>query len=233
VDELIVYPNHTGRPLDSLVLAAVPNLWPDCFTLESVAIDSVPLASYSLAGQRMDVALPKLFDPETTLSISIKYQLSLPLIETTDPNVSRPRILGYSDKQLNLTNWYPYVVPFINVNWILHDPRYYGEHLVYDASDFDVNLKFSNPADPPVVATSGFSEPNGDATRYTLTDGRAFAISASRQFQVTSLQLDDVTVSGYTFPFSQGQGQAPADQHRSSANLFPKIWSLLPKPSPS
>jgi hypothetical protein len=228
VDELIVYPNHTGRPLDSLVLAVVPNLWPDCFTLENVAIDSVSVTSYTLNGQRMDLTLPVLFDPETTLSISIKYQLSLPLITSEDPNVSRPRIFGFSDKQINLTNWYPFVVPNMNDDWVLHDPWYYGEHLVYDASDFEVNLRLTDPADPPVVAASGFPEPNGDATRYTLTNGRAFAISASRQFQVSSLQLGDVTVSSYTFPFFQGQGQAALQTSTEALQTYSQRFGPYP-----
>ena len=45
--------------------------------------------------------------------------------------------------RLNLTNWYPFVVPYINGEWILHEPWYYGEHLVYDAADYEVNVKFA------------------------------------------------------------------------------------------
>ncbi len=39
---------------------------------------------------------------------------------------------------------------------------------------------------------SGTSEPNGEFTRYTLTAGRAFALSTSRDFEVVSLKAGDV-----------------------------------------
>src|SRR6185436_16730645 len=39
VDETILYPNHSGQTLNSLVLAVVPNLWVSCLALNSVAVD--------------------------------------------------------------------------------------------------------------------------------------------------------------------------------------------------
>jgi aminopeptidase N len=51
-----------------------------------------------------------------------------------------------------------------------------------------------------VVAASGIPEPNDDSTRYTLTAGRTFAISASPEFQTVSAQVGDVTISSYYFP---------------------------------
>ena len=34
VDEIILYPNHTGERLEFLTLAIAANLWPNCFRLE-------------------------------------------------------------------------------------------------------------------------------------------------------------------------------------------------------
>ena len=42
VDETILYPNHTGSQLNTLVLAIVPNLWPGSFNLISISIDGAP-----------------------------------------------------------------------------------------------------------------------------------------------------------------------------------------------
>src|SRR5690349_20579860 len=101
---------------------------------------------------------------------------------------------------MNLTNWYQFVVPFINGNWVLHEPWSYGEHLVYDSVDFEVNLKFTDPSTAPMVASSGAAEPQADFTRYTISSARAFVISASREFEVSSTQVGDVLVSSYYFP---------------------------------
>ena len=101
---------------------------------------------------------------------------------------------------MNLTNWYPFVVPYINGEWVLHEPWYYGEHLVYDAADYEVNLKFTDPATAPIVARSGVPEQQADFTRYTITSARTFALSASRELSSLQLQIGDVTVSSYYFP---------------------------------
>ena len=228
VDETIIYPNHTGQPLNALVLAIVPNLWLNCFTLNGLAIDNAPVTTYAIDAQRLDVTLPSALPPETTTTISIQYTLALPFIDETDPNVSRPRIFGYSRLQINLTNWYPFVVPFINGDWVLHDPWYYGEHLVYEAADYEVNLNFTNPATAPVVAASGALEPNGEATRYILTAGRTFAISASREFQVSTVQVGDLSASSYSFPFYQGAGQAALQASTEALQLYAQRFGPYP-----
>ena len=109
-----------------------------------------------------------------------------------------------NSRQINLTNWYPFVVPFIGGQWTLHPVWYYGEELVYDAADFKVNLKFSDSTPPPVVASSGelvATSADGTAT-YTLTAGRAFVFSMSPDFQVDSTKVGDVTVYSYYYDYS-------------------------------
>jgi len=228
VNETIVYPNHTGGQLNALVLAVEPNLWEGGFTLTSVSIDGVQTTTYSLEGQRLDIALSSFFQPETVLNIEVQYTLTLPFADQQDPSISRPRIYGYTLRQLNLTNWYPFVVPYINGEWILHEPWVYGEHLVYDAADYEVNLKFTDPASVPIVASSGFAEPQVDFVRYTITSARAFAISASREFQVSTLQLGDVTVSSYYFPSGVVGGQAVLKTTAEAIQVFGERYGPYP-----
>lgn len=202
VDQTIVYPNHTGGQLNALVLAVEPNLWAGGFTLSGISLNGTPITTYSLNGQRLDIALSSFFQPEHVMTINLQYSLVLPFAEQADPANSRPRIYGYTQRQMNLTNWYPFVVPFINGDWVLHEPWYYGEHLVYDAADYEVNLKFADPSTAPIVAASGVPEPQTDFTRYTITSARAFALAASRDFQVSTTQVGDVSLSSYYFPLS-------------------------------
>jgi hypothetical protein len=220
VDETILYPNHTGNQLNNLVIAIVPNLWNGSFTLGSLSIDGTPTTTYSIDSQKMDVALSSFLKPEGTVTINVQYTLSLPFAEQEDPNISRPRIYGYTKRQLNLTNWYPFVVPYINGEWVLHKPWFYGEHLVYDAADYEVNLKFANPATAPVVAASGFAEKQADFTRYTITSARTFALAASKEFLVSSLQVGDVTVSSYYFPFFEWGGQAALQASAEALQVY-------------
>ena len=187
VNEKILYPNLTGKQLNTLVIAVVPNLWSGSFTLTGLALNGTPITTYTLDGQRLDIALPDFFKPNEVMTIDIQFSLVLPFAEQEDPSVSRPRIYGYTKRQLNLTNWYPFVVPHINGEWVLHEPWYYGEHLVYDSADYEVNVRFADPATAPTVAASGVPEAGDGFTRYTITAARTFALAASREFQVSSL----------------------------------------------
>jgi hypothetical protein len=220
VDETIVYPNQSGQPLTDLVLAVEPNFWPNCFTIKGLNLNGVAVTNYSLDGQKLSINFPNVFQPNTTTTIQVQYSLLLPEIEPTNPNLTRPRIFGYSLHQVNLTNWYPFVVPNIGGQWVLHDPWYYGEHLVYDAADYDVNVKPADPAVTPVIAASGAPSPNGEWTRYTLASGRTFAISASTEFLVSSAQVGNVTVSSYYFNLYQGSGKAALNTASQALQIF-------------
>jgi aminopeptidase N len=133
--------------------------------------------------------------------------------------------------QLNLTNWYPFVVPFINGDWVLHDPWYYGEHLVYDAADFDVTLAFADPINAPFVASSGAPEGAGQATRYTLTAGRAFVFSMSHQFKVGVRQFGEVAVTSYYFPFNDDGSEAALNAVGQALQTYSQHYGPYPHKS--
>jgi Peptidase family M1 domain len=220
VDETIIYPNHTGQALNSLVLAVEPNYWPNCFTLGSLNLNGVQLSTYTLNSHKLTIQLPTVLAPEATGTLQIQYSLNLPQIEPTNPNLSRPRIFGFTSHQINLTNWYPFVVPFSGGQWVLHDAWYYGEHLVYDAADYTVNIKSSDPAVTPIIAASGAPSPNGEWTRYSLTSGRTFAISASTEFATASVQALNANVTSYYFPIYAGAGKAALNAAAQALQIY-------------
>lgn len=226
VEETILYPNHSGEMLNDLALAVVPNLWPGGFTLTGLSIDGAPINDYRLDGQRLDIPLPAPLPPGSTVTLTIQFSLALPFAEQQDPSLERPRIYGYTARQVNLVNWYPFIVPYqTGTGWILHDPWYYGEHLAYEAADFEVNLK----TDPGVVvAASGFAEASSDFTRYTLNAGRAFVLSASPEFQTASAQAGEVTITSYYFPFYENPGKAVLDVSLNAVQLFIQRFGPYP-----
>lgn len=226
VDQTIIYPNHSGETLFNLVLAVAPNMWPDSFNLTALSVDDAPITNYNLGGQQLDFSLPAPLASERAATVSLQYSLILPFAEQQDPSVERPRIFGYTDRQVNLANWYPFIVPYeAGTGWVLHDPWYYGEHLVYEAADFEVNLI----TDPDVVvAASGPADQGGESTRYTLTAGRTFAISASPEFQTVSTQVGDVTVTSYYFPFYEEPGKAVLDVSAQAVELYSQRFGPYP-----
>ena len=226
VEQIIIYPNYSSDMLNNLVLAVEPNMWPGGFILNSLSVDDKPVSDYLIDGQRLEVPLSKPLAPERTVTVAMSYSLTLPFAEQQDPSVERPRIYGYTLRQVNLANWYPFIVPYqAGTGWVLHDPWYYGEHLVYDAADYEVILT----VDPYVtVAASGFAEPMGQSIRYTLTAGRTFAISASPEFQTAVKQVGDVTVTSYYFPFYEDPGQTVLDVSTRSLQLYSQLFGPYP-----
>jgi hypothetical protein len=226
VNETILYPNWSGETLTNLVLAIEPNLWSGGFSLKTITIDDQPVTNYIMGNlnQRLEVPLPQPLPPSGTVTINITYGLVLPAMQAyiNASNDVRPQIYGYSEKQLNFVDWYPFVVPYLpGQGWILHNPWFYGEHLMYDLMDFDVTLTFTDGANPKVAASgaevgSG-AESTSQATptpggivrrRFTLQAGRTFALSLSDHFKVAQQTVGDVTVYSYYFGFYDAPGRA-------------------------
>ena len=226
VDETIIYPNHTGQPLNSLTLAIAANLWPNCFNLTQITVDSIPTMDAVLNAHRLDIPLQTPLAPDSISTIVLSYSLSLPYMDQA--NSLRARIFGYSDIQMNLVNWYPFIVPFKDGQWTIREPWSHGEYLVYPVADFEVNLTFTDQENAPIVATSGFAESNGESTKYTLTEGRAFAISASRDFQVSHMQVGDTTVYSYYFPIFKSAGEAAMIASAQALQIFAEKFGPYP-----
>jgi len=226
VEDIITYPNRTNMPLDSLTLAVAPNLVPNCFELIRLAVNNIPVNGYSLNRQRLDIPLPFTLEPDSVVEVTLRYTLSLPYLDQST-RISAP-VFGYTDMQANLINWYPFVVPFVNGEWVLHDPWWYGEYLVYSNADYTVNLLFIGEDDAPVVAASGSAETIVDFTRYTLEDGRAFALSISPNFEVSNMKVGETTVASYFLPAYRKQGEAAMEASAQAIELFSEQFGEYP-----
>ncbi len=153
-DETVAYTNQTGVALGEIVMAVEP-MHRGGFTMEHILLDGNPL-NYDITDHRLTVYLPQPLQPNTQLTLAMRFRIDIPAKLKGHP-------YGYTYNQVNLVDWYPFVVPYLN-GWVLHDDYYLGEHLVYDAADFDVNVKLTEGN--VTIAASGVSEPNGEWIRY-------------------------------------------------------------------
>ena len=220
VDQTISYPNWTGETLTNLVLAVEPNLWSGGFSLKSVSVDGQEVTDFKIdnLSQRLEIPLPKHLEPGQTAEVKLNYNLLLPPMQAyiNATNDVRPQIYGYSEKQVNFVDWYPFIVPYQpGEGWILHNPWFYGEHLVYDLADFDVTVTFTDGANPQIAASGAEVDASGTGTpeagkprRFVLEAGRTFALSMSDFFKVATRQVDDVTVYSYYFGAYDAPGEA-------------------------
>jgi len=223
VQQVIQYPNQSGIPLDKLVLSVQPNLWPGCFTLSSLTQNDLPLTA-TLEGQRMDVALLQPLQPGETVILALGYQLDLPpkKFEGT---------FGFLGYQLNLTNWYPFVVPYDSrQGWVLHDPWPFGEHLVYDAADFDVYLQLAQGSEDVIIAASSPGVAENGWLHYHLEGARTFVLSASDQFKIAESALGSIPIRSYYFG-KQGAGERLASTATQALAIFQSRFGQYPYPS--
>ena len=232
VDETILYPNATGETLRDLVLAVMPNYWPSVFKLTKLEVNQLPISKHKLNGQTLTIPLASPLLPQATAEIHIVYTLVLPQIETQlNTKEIRPQFFGYTERQMNLVNWYPFIVPREAKKWLLHEPWYFGEHLVYDVADFEVNIKNAEEGIRPVIAASAAGEPNGEWTRYILEDGRAFAFSASTEFQRSVTNAGNVFVYSYYFAYNKSPGEAAAVAAAEAIEIFTERFGPYPHPT--
>ena len=199
VEETIRYYNTTGVALSDIVLSVQPNQYGKVFALNSIAQDNAPLTTYALNGQRLTLNLPQTLQPNSATTLTLNFKLNIPAKSSTG-------LFGYDFNQINLVDWYPFVVPREAVNgWALHDPMSFGEHLVYDDSDIEVNLKTGSDV---IVAASAPSEQNGEWTRYRLYGARTFALSASDEFLVAESAVGTVVIRSYYFDGYKAAGES-------------------------
>lgn len=196
VDETIRYYNTTGVTLSDIVLSVQPNRYGGAFSLLAVFQDNVALTNYSLNDQRLTLTLPQPLQPNATTTFGIKFKINIPA-------KSNEGLFGYDFNQIDLVDWYPFVVPYSG-GWVLHDPMPFGEHLVYDVSDIELNLKTGADV---VVAASAPAEPNGEWTRYRLYGARTFTLSASDEFLMSESAVGSVKIRSYYFNGYQAAGE--------------------------
>ncbi|HJR78544.1 MAG TPA: M1 family metallopeptidase [Anaerolineales bacterium] len=215
-DQTIKYTNQTGIPLNELVLAVEANL-KGGFTLENLLLAGNS-PSYDLSEHRLTVHLPQPLAPNAQAVLAMRFRISI-------PPKSKEHPYGYDVDQVNLTDWYPFIVPYNN-GWVLHDTWSVGEHLVYDSSDFEVNIQTTDEG--VVIAASGASEPNGEWTRYRLSGARTFAFSASDQFLVLDATAGGAAIRSYYYPGYESQALAILNAAVRAIGLFETQFAPFP-----
>ena len=227
VDESIVYPNLTGATLSEVVIAAEPMLYSNAFSLSSISVNGSPTTNYTLDTHRLTVPI-SLLPSGSQVSLVIEYNLNIPVKQ-------KANTFGWLDYQTNLTEWIPFVVPYNSTDgWILHDYLPWGEHLVYDSADFEVNIRFSDSQSiaesVPVVAAPALPEANGEWTRYRLPGARTFALSMSRDYLVSESAVGSTVIRTYYFAGHEGAADKMTYVATQQLGLFNAKFAQYPYP---
>ena len=143
----------------------------------------------------------------------------------------RPVPFGYTARQTNLVDWYPFVAPYLpGEGWQAHQAYYFGEHLVYEKSDFQVNIQISDDRPELIIAAASPAERDGPWHRYQHNNARNFAWSVSDQYHVSSATVGDVTILSYYFPYHAQPGEAALHTTANAVELYSELYSSYPHP---
>jgi Peptidase family M1 domain len=229
VSESIVFTNHSGETLFELILVVEPNRWPGTFHLNSISWkDGAPVADYALTGNRLKIPLAQPIQTGAEASLSLSYEITLPEIPEPSDTV-RPMPFGYTARQTNVVDWYPFLPPYRpGMGWVVHNPWHYGEHQVYEAADYQVEVQMEQPVQDLTLAASAPALQEADRYRYTLEGARSFAFSASQGYLVLSGSVGDVLVHSYAFPYDRTGGEAALQYASEALALYSELFGPYP-----
>lgn len=244
VEETITYTNRTNVPLEDIVLMIEPNRYEGTFHLNNFMVNGKsPSPAPDIQTNQMHLVLAQPLPPNQKIYLTISYELNLP---RPIPNpTTRPVPFGWTERQTNLVDWYPFIPPYAEgKGWLAHQPGYFGEHLVYETSNFDVTIKNKGKETlhaPTTVSDNGETQPgqltiaasapalqNGNEIHYVLPKARTFAWSVSHAYLVQTQMVGDILVIGYAFPVHAQAGEAALKTTAQSLDLFQKLFSPYP-----
>jgi hypothetical protein len=217
VQEEIQYTNRSTDNLDSLVLVVEPSFqnnlfnlndarWGDGNSIESITQEAgimvIPLVNSLSNGQRIE--------------LSLTYTLSLPLSAGT---------LCFTERQINLTGWYPYLPPYITgQGWLTHPPSSVGEYQVYELANFTVQFQIDNGPENIQIAASSQAVANGEWYEYHQDNSRTFSLSISPYYQVIEGQAGTTTIQAYYFAEDESAAQTVLSVTAQAVDLYSRLF---------
>ena len=223
VIERIDYTNNTGAALETLPLVIPPAQQAGVFSLisliETPSQTTLP-ANFEQTTLTLDLPDPLMADE--TLSLNLIYTLQIP---------EGNHLLGRTDRQLLLTDWFPFIPPYRpNSGWLIEAPGPVGEYLAYPLADYDVRLKLSAPLEGLVVAASAPRLSDAmEGQHYTAENVRNVTFALSPYLIEYTHTVEDVTVKAYVFPNHTPLGQRAADLASEAWSLYETLYGDNPR----
>jgi hypothetical protein len=223
VKQSVFSKNPSIKPLSDLVMAVEASRMNGVFNLRSIQWENQqPLGAYALENGILRIQLQKPLQPGERFGLELDYEIKISASSS---------FLGYTGRQLNLGDWYPFFPAYREgTGWLVHDPSAVGEHLVYPVLDFQLELNLAPAARPLILAASapGVVLDGGRKYRYELKSGRGFALSISPDYKVLSARSGEVEVRAYVFPEHELAGQASIQTVVDAIKLFSSLYAPYP-----
>ncbi len=233
VNEWITYTNRSREALGYLQLVVEAARYPGTFDLQAISDQAGErIFQFHLKDTLLSVGLPKPLLPGESTQIALAYLLRL--VKTGSLPQIRPYPLGYTDLQANFGDWYPFTAPFDEQKgWLAHAPAMFGEHLVYEISDYEVAIELVGETTALEIAASAPADRRGDLFNYTQTAARSFSWSASPFYEVLTQTVDlgesgTAIIASYYFPLQAEAGKSLLETMSQALPLYTRLFGAAP-----
>jgi hypothetical protein len=228
VSEEIVYTNRSGDAIPSLRLMVELAAYKELFSFTGLWWqDGQKIENATWENIQVNIPLENALMPGQSLGLKLAYEFHLPSQSAVAGD--RPIPLGYTSRQANLVDWFPFIPPYRSgKGWLAHPPSYYGEHLVYDLADFEVNLRLTDARDDLVVAASAAPQKDGQWLRYKHERARGFAFSIGHEYVAETIQVGKVAVTSYYFPLNVKAGKQALKTTVEALKLYQDLFGPYP-----
>lgn len=223
VEQTISMQNPAAGDVAELLLAVEANRLDGIFSLDRLAwANGAPVTNYALDGPLLRITPEAPIAPGAEIGLELNYTLRL------QPMYS---FLGWTGRQLNLGDWYPFLPAYREgQGWLIHNLSGVGEHLVYPLIDYHIVLELAPYERPLVVAASSPAQVDGNTHTFEISGARGFALSVSPEFQVLSTSVGEVEIRAYIFAEHESAGMASIQAARDAVAYFSEIYAPYPHP---
>ena len=232
VSEVISFVNHMQDELMEIILMVEPNLWEGGFTLYSLTWGNGEIIDhYDLSDDQLRIPLSTPLAHSEGMLLRVNYQIKIPMLQNASDS-NQPMPYGYSSRQTNLVDWYPYIPAYRDgVGWLAHPPAEFGEHQVYDVANYQVGITLAEPVQNLLIAASAPAQQYGETYSYHLESARTFALSAGTEYVLQIANAGDVTVYSYSFPYDKYAGKQALQDTVDALLLYSRL--IMPYPHAS
>ena len=199
-----------------------PNREDGVFILQDISYIGIEEnVTYQIDGERIWLTLAEPIAPETTLALRLSFTLNVP---------NQPEPFGFTGRQLNLGDWYPYIPPYEEASgWLAYPQSNVGEHLVYDTADFTLTLTTIGEQRDVKIATSGrVTNSEGDTITFALSHARNFSLSLSPEFRVAQKEVLGIQVASSYFPEDERAGLVALDTAVAAVETYHNLFGPFP-----
>jgi len=225
VTENILYTNRTDTTMDEILLLVPPRDFANAYHQQGLTGDRV--ASFREDGVRTYVKLDPPLAPLESTNLNIIFRLVPPAHEG---------VFGQTNRQLNLSDWYPLIPPYNpETGWIAynritdHNNIIIGEYVVQETADFEVSLTLINQPELIEVAASAPAVEVNGVRHYSLPTARAFAFSISDSYFEHEIVHNGTRIRTYLFMNHRDKAEAICEIARQALALYEELFYPYPR----